>query len=59
MLTQAEINAYRSLYPAFTHESVVNCLGKIKAQHGRLDAITVDYHLRGQEVGGLGEGQTN
>jgi hypothetical protein len=56
-LTDAEVSAYLPFYPEYTPESVLRALLLCKAEHGHLDAITVQYFIVEECCGGRGIGE--
>lgn len=48
---------YAKMNPLYTRESVEDVVAKLVGKGQRLDAITVDYHLRPKQYGGLGMGK--
>lgn len=55
MVSERTVNGFARRYSEFTKESVRSALRDIEKK-GRVDAVTVDFHLRQKKFGGLGKG---
>ena len=50
------ISAYRKYYKNYSEKSLEKAIKTILKKNGKVDAVTLDYYLRPEYVGGLGFG---